>query len=77
MPEIIQQRSLYEINREGRAALVQALGVADALRFIGHYAMGQGDYTAERDAWLGDDSLESIAEQVREVEQRLSRDRAV
>lgn len=33
-------------------ALVDALGVIDAIRFIQHFHPGYGDYTKERHQWL-------------------------
>ena len=41
-----------ELRRRGFEALVQALGWVNAVRFLGQYEVGQGDYTRERDAFL-------------------------
>lgn len=41
-----------ELNRKGFKALVDALGYADAIRFIRQYDNGSGDYTKERHQWL-------------------------
>ena len=49
----------------GLRALVGALGVADTARFLHQFGPGRGDYTAERDALLGDPSLEEAADWVR------------
>ena len=49
-----------EVNTAGIDALVQALGVADTARFLQQYGPGFGDYTAERDALLGDLSLDGV-----------------
>ena len=64
----VPTRPLHEIDRAGRAALVRELGVADALRFLRQYSTGSGDYTAERDQWLGDESMDELMDQVREAE---------
>ena len=41
------------MNSTGTHALVSALGVADTARFLQQCGPGLGDYTAERDAVLG------------------------
>ncbi len=49
-----------ELNRKGFKALVDALGYADAIRFIRQYDNGSGDYTKERHQWLDKLTLEDI-----------------
>ncbi|MFM7219787.1 MAG: hypothetical protein ACKO21_06190 [Nodosilinea sp.] len=49
-----------ELNRKGFKALVDALGYADAIRFIRQYDNGSGDYTKERHQWLDRLTLEDI-----------------
>jgi len=66
----VQTRPLHEINRDGHAALVRALGVVGALRFVGQFTTGRGDYTAEREAFLGDETLEELFERVQEVDRK-------
>lgn len=41
-----------EVLDRGYKALVDALGVIDAIRFIQHFSPGYGDYTKERHEWL-------------------------
>jgi len=45
-------KTQQEIIRQGYQALVNSLGVVDAIRFIQHFTPGQGDYTKERHEWL-------------------------
>ena len=49
-----------ELNRRGFQALVNALGIADAIRFIRQFDNGSGDYTQERHQWLDPLTLEDI-----------------
>jgi hypothetical protein len=49
-----------ELNRKGFKALVDALGYADAIRFIRQFDNGSGDYTKERHQWLDELTLEDI-----------------
>lgn len=66
-------RPLHEINREGHAALVRELGVIGALRFLSQFTTGQGNYTADRDHFLGDETLEELFEHVQEADQKRNR----
>jgi hypothetical protein len=49
-----------ELNRKGFRALVDALGYADAIRYIRQFDNGNGDYTKERHQWLDKLTLEDI-----------------
>ena len=49
-----------EVLDRGYKALVEALGVVDAVRFIQHFSPGYGDYTQERHQWLDKLSLEDV-----------------
>lgn len=54
-----------ELRQQGFAILVEHLGVANALRFMGQFEMGQGDYTKERDALFEGETVEQLAEKIR------------
>lgn len=41
-----------ELQRKVFKALVDALGIVDAMRFIHQYDSGSGDYTKECHQWL-------------------------
>lgn len=53
-------KTQQEIVRQGYQALVNSLGVVDAIRFIHHFSPGQGDYTQERREWLDQTPLIDI-----------------
>ncbi|MBD1855479.1 MULTISPECIES: hypothetical protein [Leptolyngbya] len=53
-------KTQQEIVRQGYQALVDSLGVVDAIRFIQHFSPGQGDYTQERREWLDRTSLTDL-----------------
>ena len=63
-------RTAVEINTAGLQALIRELGLADTARFLQQYGPGLGDYTAERDALLGDLSMDEVEQLVREHEQQ-------
>jgi hypothetical protein len=41
------------------------MGVVDALRFLGQFQTGGGDYTKERGQWLTDLPLEQITSEIK------------
>jgi hypothetical protein len=47
-----KRRTPAQLAADGFAALVEKLGVADAIRFLHVHDPGQGDYTRERSQWL-------------------------
>jgi hypothetical protein len=49
-----------DVLNRGYKALVDALGVVDAIRFIQHFSPGYGDYTKERHQWLDKLSLDDV-----------------
>ncbi len=53
-------KTQHEIIRQGYKALIDSLGVADAIRFIQHFSPGQGNYTKERHQWLEQIPLDEI-----------------
>jgi len=55
-----ERKTLAQINNEAIAILTRELGAVDTIRFINQYTNGQGDYTQERDAWLGHLTLDEI-----------------
>ena len=59
-------KTQHEIIRQGCKALVDSLGVVDAIRFIQHFSPGQGDYTRKRHEWLDRTSLEEILRAMRQ-----------
>jgi len=71
-----KRRTLQEIRREGFQALVDRLGVADALRFIQQYDPGEGDYTVERHKWLDHLTLDDILRGIEEMRSRKATDDA-
>lgn len=58
-------RPQNEILDRGYKALVDALGVIDAIRFIQHFSPGYGDYTKERHEWLDKLSMNDFLAEMR------------
>lgn len=41
------------------------MGVVDTIRFLNQFTVGRGDYTKEREKWLGDISLDNAISQIK------------
>ena len=61
----VEIRPLSEIGRQATAILAREMGIADAPRFLSRFGSGSGDYTSERDQWLGNLSLEEITSKIK------------
>jgi len=48
---IKRAESLAELNKEAWRVLVKELGVVKAIRFLGQFDTGSGNYATDRDAW--------------------------
>ena len=57
---------LEEVNQRAIKILFREMGVADAMRFLNQFDLGHGDYTKERDQWLGDLSFDQIISEIEE-----------
>jgi len=55
---------LEELRHQGFEVLVRGLGPANALRFLGLYYAGRGDYTKERQGWVENKTLEQIEQEL-------------
>ena len=53
-----QIRAISEISRQATHILFREMGVVDTIRFLNQFSVGRGDYTKEREQWLGDISME-------------------
>ena len=55
-----------EIKQQGYKALIDALGVAGALRFLQQLEVGYGDYTKERHQWLNQLTIDDFRDYVKQ-----------
>jgi hypothetical protein len=62
-----REQPLAELNKEAWRALVKELGVVKAIRFIGQFDMGSGNYATDRDEWQKELTVEGI---VADIERR-------
>ena len=54
-----------ELHRQGFKALVDALGYVDAVKFIGQFDQGRGNYTEERHKWLDELTMDDIVADIK------------
>jgi hypothetical protein len=55
------------LREKGFAVLMRELGPANALRFLHLYQTGTGNYTTEREQWLGSLTLEEIDTEIKHL----------
>lgn len=65
----VELRPLNEINERAVELLTRELGISETLRFMMQFSIGEGDYTKERQAMLGDRTVDEIVEQMRQRRQ--------
>ncbi len=59
-----ETRPIAEINHRATHILFKEVGVVDTIRFLNQFSTGQGDYTKEREKWLGDISIDDAISQI-------------
>jgi len=61
-----------QIREKGLDALVKALGPVDMARFLQQFELGSGDYTRDREEWLGDISVDDVAAEIKSRREKRS-----
>jgi hypothetical protein len=69
----LQQTNPVIVRKLGLEALCKSLGPLGMVRFLQQYEAGTGDYTKERDLWLKDVDIESIAIEFRHKHKKKAR----
>jgi hypothetical protein len=62
---VLPRKPLAEVTRRAIEVLSRELGAADTLRFINQFTTGYGDYTAEREVLLEQDTLDQIISEIK------------
>lgn len=63
-----QAMTLDQIRKIGIDALNQQLGSVGAIRFLQQTETGWGDYTKDRERWLGDPDLKELFDAIKASE---------
>jgi len=61
-----ETKPISEISRRATNVLFKELGVVDTIRFLNQFSVGQGDYTKEREEWLGNLSIDDAISQIKD-----------
>jgi hypothetical protein len=56
--------TLEQIRLTGLQALARDLGPVGLVRFLQQFETGHGDYTAERRRWLGERTVQDLAQEI-------------
>ena len=56
--------TLEQIRLAGLRALSRDLGDAGMVRFLQQFETGDGDYTADRTRWLGERTVQELAQEI-------------
>lgn len=64
-----QNMTLDQIRPAGIDALSQNLGLVGMIRFLQQAEMGWGDYTKDREKWLGNPELKELFSAIKSSEQ--------
>ena len=67
------RRTPKQLKSDGFAALVERIGMADAIRYLQLFDPGSGDYTRERRQWLDRLTPNEVSRFVRKAAQRRPR----
>jgi hypothetical protein len=62
-----------QIRLAGLEALVRELGVVGMVRFLQQFETGQGDYSVERDHWLGQRDVKTLADELQQRQRTAGR----
>ncbi|MCF8039637.1 MAG: hypothetical protein K9K79_10005 [Desulfohalobiaceae bacterium] len=60
-----QTRPVSEISRRATHILFKEMGVVDTIRFLNQFSVGRGDYTKDRENWLGEITLDDAIAQMK------------
>ena len=69
-----QTKPVSEISRRATYILFKEMGVVDTIRFLNQFSVGRGDYTKERDSWLGDISMDDAIAQIKAGKNKAQQD---
>jgi len=61
----METRPIAEISRRATHILFREMGIVETIRFLNQFSIGRGDYTKERERWIGDISLDEAIAQIK------------
>jgi hypothetical protein len=67
-----RKRTSMQLAADGFAAVVEKLGMADAIRYVQLFNNGEGNYSRDRHAWLDQISDEQAGEFLKRASRKMS-----
>lgn len=64
---MIAERPLSELTQDAIRILYRELGVVETVRFLRQFTNGYGNYMAEREALLGQKSLDELLTEIKQL----------
>jgi hypothetical protein len=68
---IAQTKSLNQISKEAIFTLSHKIGTADTVRFLNQFTIGLGDYTEERQDFIGNMNLDETVSEIKKMKESL------
>jgi hypothetical protein len=65
----VREMTPIQVQQTGLAILARELGPTGLVRFLQQFELGSGDYTAEREQWLGEMDVDAVMRLVEERRQ--------
>lgn len=62
----VRKPSLAQIRKKGLEALARELGPVGMVRFLQQFEEQSGDYTQQREQWLGNVTLEEVVAEIKQ-----------
>jgi hypothetical protein len=72
-PSKKKRRTGAQLAADGFAALVEKLGVPDAIRYVQLFSNGEGNYTTERHQWMDSLGHEEVSRLMAKAEKQRAR----
>lgn len=66
----MEPRPISEISHQATRILFDKMGVVDTIRFLNQFTLGRGDYTSDREQWLGNITLDEALAQIKGMQHK-------
>lgn len=66
----VEMKTPEQVRRAGLEALEKALGTAGMIRFLQLFERGRGNYTRDREKWLGKLMMDDVLSDVKKLRKK-------
>lgn len=70
-------KPLSEITSQAIRVLCREIGAVNTARFLNQFSTGSGDYTKDRDAWIGDPTVEELLSEMKQAKAKPHKSKGV